>query len=299
MPIQPYLELIRIHKPAGGALFLWPMVWGVAMAAYANKTPIDVVLVLLAKAVVGAFIIRGAACTVNDIFDRDFDAAVERTRNRPLASGRVSVLSATIFLLVQYIAGGLFFATYQSSLVFWVSMVEMIPLMAIYPLIKRVSYWPQAWLAISVNVLFAQSWFQIDDTFPQYPRVINIMIAGTCCWTMMYDTVYGCQDRKDDIQVGIWSTSLFFGKYVWEAAATFNVGFVVALFWAGVTNNHGLPYYVLSVAGAAVQLMYQLSILDVDSTESCWENFKNNAFYLGPLIFSGIMLDYARVNLSV
>ncbi|TCD67181.1 hypothetical protein EIP91_000407 [Steccherinum ochraceum] len=292
MSVQPYLELIRIHKPAGGALFLWPMVWGVAMAAYANKTPFDVVLILLLKTVVGAFVIRGAACTVNDIFDRDFDAAVERTKNRPMASGRVSVLAATLYLFAQYALGALFFATYKSNLVFWISMIEMVPLLAIYPLIKRVSYWPQAWLAISVNIGFAQSWFQIDATFPGYSNVINLMVAGTCCWTMMYDTVYGCQDRKDDLQVGIWSTSLFFGKRVWEAAAAFDVAFVVFLYFAGVANHHGLPYFILSVGGAALQLMYQLSILDVDSTESCWDNFKNNAFYLGPLIFSGIMIDY-------
>lgn len=84
------------------------------------------------------------------------------------------------------------------------------------------------------------------------------------------DTVYGCQDRQDDLQVGIWSTSLFFGKRVWEAALIFDVGFVAFLYLAGVANNHGLPYYILSVGGATLQLVYQLSILDVDCSESCW-----------------------------
>ncbi|KAH8079058.1 UbiA prenyltransferase [Cristinia sonorae] len=316
MSVEPYLELIRLRKPAGFALFLWPSVWGIGMAAYANKTPLDVVFVLLLKAVAGAFIIRGAACTVNDIFDRDFDAAVERTRNRPLASGRVSVPAATIYLFIQYAAGVAFFTTYNDPLVFWVSVVDLIPLLAIYPLIKRVSYWPQAWLAISMNILFAQSWFQIDNTFPGYSNVVYLMTLGGCLyvclspiysasrradeiwdgqsnsWTLMYDTVYGCQDRKDDVEVGIYSTSLLFGKWVWEITAALDVAIVVCLALAGMSNGHGLPYFVVSVGGAAVQMMYQLNVLDVDSPESCWDNFKQNAFYLGPLILVGIMMDY-------
>ncbi|KAI5119661.1 hypothetical protein M0805_007752 [Coniferiporia weirii] len=292
--IRPYAELTRIHKPAGGLLFFWPMVWGLAMVAYAKKVPFDELAILLLKTVFGAFILRSSACTVNDIFDRNFDAAVERTKSRPVACGKVSVFSATAFLVFQFVLGAVFFATYN-SLVFWTSMIEMIPLLSIYPLIKRFSYWPQAWLGIAVNIGFALSWFQLDPAFPNIPNVIGLMIAGMWCWTMMYDTVYGCQDRKDDIKVGIWSTSLFFGDHVWAAAAFFDAGFVLFLYYAGVANGHGTPYFAICVFGTAVQLIYQLAILDVNSTKSCWENFKNNAFYLGPLIFAGIMADYTRV----
>ncbi|THH07848.1 hypothetical protein EW145_g3107 [Phellinidium pouzarii] len=270
--------------PAGGLLFFWPMVWGLAMAAYSKKLPFNELATLLLKTVFGAFIMRSSACTVNDIFDRKFDAAVERTKNRPVASGQVSVFSATLFLFFQFFIGALFFSTYN-SLVFWISLIEMIPLLSIYPLIKRFSYWPQAWLGISVNLGFAQSWFQIDASISHSFDVIGLMIAGTWCWTMMYDTVYGCQDRRDDIKVGIWSSSLFFGDHVWTAAACFDVGFVIFLYYAGVANGHGFPYFAICNQPQAVGLFGSQST----------ENFKNNAFYLGPLIFSGIMADYVRV----
>ncbi|EJC99728.1 UbiA prenyltransferase [Fomitiporia mediterranea MF3/22] len=288
--IRPYLELMRIHKPAGGLLFFWPMIWGLGMASYTSRTPFVEILPLLLKTVFGAFIIRSPACTVNDIFDRKFDAAVERTKGRPMASGRVSVFSATVFLLLQYLIGVLFFSTLRI-----IQFLNFFLRFIIYPLIKRVSYWPQAWLAIGVNVGFIQSWYQIDNDLEKLPSAIWLMFTGMFCWTMMYDTVYGCQDRKDDIKVGVWSTSLFFGDYVWYAAAIFDAAFVLCLYYAGVANGHGTPYFVVSVGGTAVQLLYQLMILDVDSTQSCWENFKNNAFILGPLVFAGIMADYARV----
>ncbi|PAV19346.1 prenyltransferase [Pyrrhoderma noxium] len=294
MSSRPYLELMRVHKPAGGLLFFWPMVWGLAMAAYANKTPFPLLITLLVKTVFGAFILRSSACTINDIFDRDFDRAVERTKTRPIASGAVSVPAASIFLILQYVVGAWFFSTYN-NLVFWISMIEMIPMLSIYPLVKRISYWPQAWLALSVNIGFAQSWFQIDDTYPNYSRAITLMVIATSFWTVMYDTVYGCQDRKDDIKIGIWSTALLFGNHVKTAAALCDIAFVVFLYLAGKANGHGLPFYVICVGGSVIQFIYQLLILDIDSTQSCWENFKNNAFYLGPLIFSGILVDYARV----
>jgi len=294
MSILSHLELSRFHTP-GGLLTVWPIAWGIGMAAYANSTPFNVVAMLLLKSLPGAFLMHAGMCVVNDIFDRKFDAAVERTKTRPIPSGRVSVFSATVYLFVQYAVVALYYATYGNSSVFWTAMIETVPMGIVYPLVKRVSYWPQAWLGIMLHIGFAQGWYQIDSTLPNY-HAIGCVIVGATCWTISYDTVYGCQDKKDDLQVGVWSTAILFGKHVREIVSLFNVGIITFLYYAGLANNHGWRYFGISVGGTALLLTYQLATLDVESGKSCSNFFKSNAFYVGPLVLSGILLDYARLQ---
>ncbi|KAG5651463.1 hypothetical protein H0H81_008548, partial [Sphagnurus paluster] len=152
--VRPYMELIRLEKPTGTILFFWPFVWGLTMAAFATGLPLRHYFPYVAKCFVGAFLLRSSACTINDIFDRKMDAGVERTKNRPLASGRVSVLAATIYLLCQYLFGILFFYMTVEGLALWVALFQLLPLFAIYPLLKRITYWPQAWLGFAMNFGF-------------------------------------------------------------------------------------------------------------------------------------------------
>ncbi|EJC99745.1 UbiA prenyltransferase [Fomitiporia mediterranea MF3/22] len=276
--IRPYLELMRVHKPAGWLFFLWPFAWGLTMAAYSTRLAYQDYAVLLAKSLFGSFIMRTSACTVNDIFDRDFDASVERCKSRPLPSGRISVSAAWVFFFLQVAVGLWFFAGYTDQ-AFVASVVQMLPLLCIYPLMKRITYWPQAWLGIAINFGFIVSWLSVKGAGSPTSPVNTYMLIGLWCWSMVYDTIYGCQDRKDDLKAGVWSTAVLFGRFVLPAVVLFAVGFVVALLAAGLANNQGPPFFA-GVLGAATYLAWQLYIVDVDSPPSCW------------MIYAGMVLDY-------
>ncbi|TCD68565.1 hypothetical protein EIP91_010490 [Steccherinum ochraceum] len=177
MSIKPYLELMRIDKP-GWQLVLWPMAWGLGMAAYSHNTPFDQVKTLSIKAIVSANLIHWSCCTINDIFDRDLDAAVERTKTRPIPSGRVTVLFAFTFVLVQYVVGTMILrAMYPSKTVLGLVMIEFIPAFFIYPLVKRVSHWPQAWLAFALNIgHHGGCWFII--ALVAFHLLVELIIKG-------------------------------------------------------------------------------------------------------------------------
>jgi len=260
------------------------------MAAYSHRIPLQEYTELLLKSVFGAFIMRTSACTVNDIFDREFDASVERTKNRPLASGRISVFAATLFLILQYIVG-IFILSEFTENAFYVCIVQMIPMLAAYPLMKRITHWPQAWLGLAINFGFVSSWLAVSG--PQFPPyIVACMMLALWCWTMVYDTIYGCQDRKDDVKIGVRSTAVFFGDAVVPATIFFAVVFVTALYIAGRLNGNGLSYFILSVGGPATLLFLEFICLDVDSSSSCWGFFVRNAYILGPIVYSGMAIDY-------
>ncbi|KAF8965820.1 UbiA prenyltransferase family-domain-containing protein [Flammula alnicola] len=206
--LRPYLELIRLEKPTGTVLMFWPFAWGLTMAAFRIQLSLRIYTIELLKCLMGAFILRSSACTVNDILDRKMDAGVERTRNRPLPSGRVSVLNATIFLFAQYAIGVLFFCFAVQGLALWVALFQLLPLFAIYPLLKRYTYWPQAWLGIAMNFGFITAW--ITSTGVLDTPLLASSVTGCWCWTMLYDTIYACQDIQDDVKTGVRSTAILF-----------------------------------------------------------------------------------------
>lgn len=288
--LGPYAELMRIHKPAGFFLFLWPPVWGLTMAAYSHNVPVHEYTELLLKSAFGAFIMRSSACTVNDIFDRELDASVERTRNRPLASGRISVFAATVFLFLQYAVGIAFFSTFNQQ-AFNVNMVQMLPMLAAYPLMKRITFWPQAWLGLAINVGFISSWLAIYGQQGSLYLVSSMMVT-LWCWTMVYDTIYGCQDRKDDVKIGVRSTAILFGEAVVPATICFAIIFIASLYYAGTLNGNGLPYNAISVGGSAVFLLWKFVFLNVESSPSCWNFFVSNAYFLGAVVYAGMAIDY-------
>ncbi|KLO13133.1 UbiA prenyltransferase [Schizopora paradoxa] len=294
MPIQPYLELARIHKPAGFFLVLWPPFWGLTMAAFSTKMAVTDYLILLLKSFLAAFIIRSSACTVNDIFDRNFDGLVARTKNRPLASGRVTLSKAIYFLLLQYAVGVSIFATFNKA-AFYSNMIQMIPLSCSYPLFKRITNWPQAWLGLAINFGFVTSWTAVHGTSPTHFNFVVLMSLALWCWTMAYDTAYACLDRKDDAKIGLHSTALLFGQNVVPAISCLAIGFVSLLCISGFLNNHGAPYYALSVGGPSLFFLIKLVNLDVESFESCWDFFIQNAYFLGSIIFVGLLFDYLRL----
>ncbi|KAJ7766177.1 4-hydroxybenzoate polyprenyl transferase [Mycena metata] len=286
---RPYLELIRLEKPTGTILMFWPFAWGLTMAAFSVGLPLGSYFINLGKALAGAFLLRSSACTINDIFDREMDAGVERTRSRPLPSGRVSVLAATLYLITQYALGVTFFYFTECGLALWVALFQLIPLFAIYPLLKRVTHWPQAWLGFAMNFGFITAWISVARTV-DYPILCGAM-ASCWCWTMLYDTIYACQDIRDDVKMGVKSTALLFGTWIRPLLVACGLTFVAMLAAVGLLNGQGTPYFVLSVGGTVLHLMWQFLTVDLDVPKSCWANFNRNG-QLGWIVWSGLMLDY-------
>ncbi|KAJ7616478.1 4-hydroxybenzoate polyprenyl transferase [Roridomyces roridus] len=286
---RPYLELIRVQKPTGTVLMFWPFAWGLTMAAHATLLDPRLYALNLAKMLLGAFLVRSSACTVNDIFDCEMDAGVERTKNRPLPSGRISVTAATLFLVAQYIVAVGFFYLTEHDLAFWVALFQLLPLFVIYPLLKRVTHWPQAWLGFAMNFGLITAWISICESV-DYP-VLSVGMASCWCWTMLYDTIYACQDIEDDLKMGVRSTAILFGTWIRLLLVCCGVAFVSTLAGAGYLNAQGPAFFLISVGGTAIHLVWQYYTVDLEVPTSCWTNFKRNG-HLGWLVWGGLVLDY-------
>ncbi|KDQ56521.1 hypothetical protein JAAARDRAFT_294251 [Jaapia argillacea MUCL 33604] len=292
-----YLELIRLDKPTGTILMFWPFAWGLTFAAYhlarTSPTPSPLSLAvyfrMLGQSFVSAFLIRSSACTVNDIFDRKVDAGVERTKNRPMPSGRVSVLGASIYLAIQYILSVVWFRLTLDNVAFCAALIQLLPLFCIYPLLKRFTHWPQAWLGFAMNFGLVISWTQLTG-YVDY-RLMGTLMAGAWCWTMLYDTIYACQDLPDDIKTGVKSTAILFGSWIRPLLQLIGSTFVIMFGIAGILNGQTWIYGVVAVGGTALHVVWQFWTVDLNVAESCWTNFKRNG-HLGWIIWAGLMLDY-------
>lgn len=270
-----YVELMRLEKPAGFLLLMWPCWWGVFLSAGSiNNLFNPKILVFLFLFLIGAIIVRGAGCIVNDIADRKIDAQVERTKNRPLASGVLQVWQAILFLILL-LSGGLYIflelnlkAEIAAILAFFVAVI--------YPFTKRFFVMPQLVLGICFNsgVLIATEHFtnQISSS------AIYIYIAGIC-WTLAYDTIYANQDKPDDIKAGINSSALFFGSKNKMITGVFFaltlVFFIIALPLK--------PLVILALTILALDFLWQMQQLDVNNAQKCLSLFKHNAFISGGL----------------
>ncbi|KAF9434933.1 Para-hydroxybenzoate--polyprenyltransferase, mitochondrial precursor (PHB:polyprenyltransferase) [Entomortierella beljakovae] len=276
--IQPYLYLTRIDKP---------IAWGITMASYGANLPLTSTLYTIGLFGTGAIIMRGAGCTINDLWDRDIDNKVERTKVRPLASGAVSPIQAIGFLGLQ-LGAGLAVLT-QLNLYSIILGASSLSLVVTYPAMKRITYWPQVVLGLAFNwgallgssaMLGAANW----------PVALPLYASGVC-WTLVYDTIYAHQDKKDDVKIGVKSTALRFGERTPEYLAAFSTGMVSMLALAGYMNDQGPLFYALSVGGAAAHLAWQLKSVDYENPKDCWSKFASNK-WAGALIFSGVAGDY-------
>ncbi|KAF9586221.1 Para-hydroxybenzoate--polyprenyltransferase, mitochondrial precursor (PHB:polyprenyltransferase) [Lunasporangiospora selenospora] len=285
--IQPYLYLTRIDKPIGTWLLFWPCAWGITMASYGAHLPLSSTLYMIGLFGTGAVIMRGAGCTINDLWDRNIDKKVERTKVRPLASGAVSPAQAVTFLGLQLSAG---LAVLTQLNVYSILLgASSLSLVVTYPAMKRITYWPQVVLGLAFNwgallgssaMLGATNW---EVALPLY--------ASGVCWTLVYDTIYAHQDKRDDVKVGVKSTALRFGEKTPEFLAAFSTGMVSMLALAGYMNDQGPLFYALSVGGAAAHLAWQLRTVDYEKPADCWSKFASNK-WTGALVFSGIAGDY-------
>ncbi|KAI0247027.1 4-hydroxybenzoate polyprenyl transferase [Lactifluus subvellereus] len=285
-----WVELSRIHKFAGSMLMFWPFAWGMTLAARPLSLPLQEYAFHLAHGLVGATLLHGtsAGCVWNDILDRDFDKQVARTKRRPIADGRVSVPGALVFLAIHLVVlVGLLWPC--NALAWNLGLVTVFPLAGIYPLMKRVTYWPQAWLGVAMNTIALVAWSALHADVA--PASVALFV-GCWSWTLYYDTIYALQDKRDDVQAGVKSTAILFGEYVKAILALFAGLLVACLTTAGVLNGQGVPYFALTVGGTASYLIVQLLKLDVDDPKSCFKAFESNGFTLGGIVWGGLFVDY-------
>ncbi|KAJ7507388.1 4-hydroxybenzoate polyprenyl transferase [Mycena galericulata] len=286
--LEPWINLTRVSRFAGTMLVFWPYAWGLTMTARTANVPVPHFFYLLLCGFIGASLSHSAGCVWNDILDRNFDRLVERTKGRPIASGKISVPAAVAFLW-GHLGIMLYMVRNVNDLAWKIALVTMFPLAGLYPLMKRITYWPQAWLGISMNAGVLMAWAFITGSIP--PGAFALF-GGTWAWTIWYDTIYACQDKKDDVKAGVKSTALLFGNSIKLVLAIFVSIMRGGLILAGILNDHQLPYFMISVGGGSFYLAVQLYAVNTDSPKSCWAAFHRNGFNLGGLIWSGFLADY-------
>ncbi|MBM3565875.1 MAG: 4-hydroxybenzoate octaprenyltransferase, partial [Alphaproteobacteria bacterium] len=262
---RPYLRLMRLDRPIGTWLLLFPCWWSVALAA--QGTPEAQLLILFAA---GAIIMRGAGCVMNDIADRGFDTRVARTRTRPLASGEIGVRQALLFL-AALLAGGFLVLVQFNAFAILVGAASLV-LVAAYPFAKRVTYWPQAVLGLTFNWGALLGWAAVRGELAA--PALALYIAGIF-WTLGYDTIYAHQDKEDDLIAGVKSTALKLGDKTRPWLVVFYVLFLALLALAGILAGTGAPFF-LALAAVAVHLFWQVRSVDLASPTSCLDVFKSN-----------------------
>lgn len=270
--VQPYLRLMRLDRPIGTWLLYWPCVFGLVLGAAADSRPFgtwkDIFYVILLG--IGSIVMRGAGCAFNDIVDRDFDAAVARTRGRPIPSGAVSVKQAVVFTLGLCLIGLIILLVLNRMAI--ILGVASLLLVAAYPFMKRITWWPQAWLGLTFN------WGAIMGYAAQTGTVDTgdlFLYAGLFFWTLGYDTIYAHQDKDDDALIGVKSTARLLGTRTREWVLGFYAAAFTLILAAGFTLHTGWPFVFLMLA-AAGHMMWQVRELAIDDSAKCLKLFRAN-----------------------
>ena len=278
---RPLLKLARLDRPIGTWLLLWPCWWSVALAAAAvGELPPAYLLALFA---VGAIAMRGAGCTYNDIVDREIDSKVARTAERPLASGAVTLGQGWALLVGLCLIG--LAVLLQLGLTAILTGLAALALVAAYPFMKRITYWPQAWLGLTFNWGALVGWASVTGGL-DWPALL--LYAGGIGWTLGYDTIYAHQDKDDDALIGVKSAALRLGSATRPALVVF---FLAALgCWAGAGALAAVhPAFLIGLGGVALHFGWQILTSDFNDPDDCLSKFKSNRF-VGLLLFGGLLL---------
>ena len=280
---RPYLRLSRLDRPIGSWLLLMPCWWSAALAAGVTND-IGQLPLIIALFFIGAFAMRGAGCTWNDITDRDLDALVERTRSRPIPAGQVSVPQAAMWLVVQALIGLAVLLQFNRFAV--MTGIASLIIVAVYPFMKRITWWPQVVLGLAFSwgalMGFAVTQERIDAT-------ALALYAGSIAWVIGYDTIYAHQDAEDDALIGIKSTALLFGARTKPALMVFYATAVALIGVALALAGAGFPAWI-GLAAFAAHLVWQIRRLEISDPALCLRIFKSNRD-AGLLLFAGLLAD--------
>ena len=280
--LREYALLMRLHRPIGTLLLLWPVLWALWIAA--GGFPDAAVLVVFAA---GVLLMRSAGCVINDYADRDFDPHVARTRERPLAAGRVSTREALVLAAVLAASAFLLVLT-MNRLTILMSFIGA-ALAVSYPFTKRYTHLPQFYLGAAFGWGVPMAFAAQTGTVPAEGW---ILFAATLCWAVAYDTAYAMVDREDDLRIGVKSTAILFGRADRLMIALFHALTVGLLAWAGARTGLGVPYY-MGLAVAATLAVYQQWLMRGRDRDACFRAFLNNNWF-GIAVFAGVVVAYVN-----
>ena len=278
-----FIAITRLDKPIGYMLLFWPCLWGLTIA-YNFENNLNKYFFYLVLFFLGSLFMRSAGCIVNDIFDRDFDKKVERTKNRPLASGKISIFLASIFALVLCLLALIVLINFNFLTI--ILAIASMPFAFSYPLMKRFTYWPQLFLGITFNYGLLLAWISIHESISLAPILLYL---GAIFWTLGYDTIYGYQDIKDDEIIGVKSTSIKFKDNPKKILYLFYIMTFLSLVGLGYLMEFSYIYFIFLVVPLLHFFVYQLGRLDIKSSSSCLKLFKSNNF-LGLIIFLNLLI---------
>ena len=279
LALRPYCRLARLDRPIGSWLLLFPGWWSIALAVPEGGGPSLRLLLLFA---IGAVVMRGAGCTVNDIVDRDFDRRVTRTAGRPIASGAITLPRAFLFLALQLLIG-LVILLQLTPLAIALGVASLV-LIAAYPFMKRITYWPQAFLGLTFNGGALLGYAAATGRLDWAPI---LLYAAGMAWTLVYDTIYAHQDKEDDALIGVRSTALKVGaasrRWLWLFAAIMLLLLGATILAAGLSSIAWLGF-----VGVAAHLAWQVAAVDFDDPADCLAKFRASR-WLGWILFIAIL----------
>ena len=277
-PVRPFASLIRLDRPIGAWLLFWPGAWSVALAGMGGGPLNGRGWALVAWLAFGAWAMRSAGCVYNDIVDRELDARVERTRLRPLASGRVSLAGAWALLAAMSLIGLVVLLQLERTAQI-VALASLAPVAA-YPFMKRITWWPQAWLGLVFSWAALVGWPAITGRL-EAPALL--LYAGSIPWVIGYDTIYALQDKEDDALVGVKSSARALGRHA-RLGIALCYGLALVLWGFAINSVRYEPFALLALAPLALHLAWQVVTLDADDGASALARFRSNRF-AGLLMF--------------
>ncbi len=287
---RPYLRLARLDRPIGVWLLLLPCWWAVGLAEVAQERPYPSPWLLILFAI-GAAVMRASGCAYNDYIDRDYDAQIARTASRPIPSGQVAPAEALAFAIVCALAGFIVLIQFNA---FTIQLgIASLLLVAVYPFLKRYTYWPQIALGLAFNWGALVGWSAVTGSLA-LPAIL--LYCGSVLWTIGYDTIYAHQDKEDDLMVGLKSTAIRFGDDTMTWVGGLYAGAVALWLAAGFLAGTHLIYFT-AVVLASLQMAWQVMTLDINDPPNCLRRFRSNRD-VGIVIFLGLVADMALSRLA-
>ena len=278
-----FIELTRLKKPIGYMLLFWPCAWGLTLI-YDFNNDLRNYFFYLSLFLLGSILMRSAGCIVNDILDKEFDKKVTRTKNRPLASGKISWQLAFVYALILCFCALLVLLNFNLFTILLA--LGSMPLAFTYPLMKRYTYWPQLFLGITFNYGLVLGWTSISEEINLIPIIFYF---GAIFWTLGYDTIYGYQDIKDDEIIGLKSTSI---KFKGKAKLFLLICYIIlisSLILGGYLMNFNFIYFLFLLVPLTHLFIYQIRLFEKDNPSICFRLFKSNNFF-GLIILINILI---------
>ena len=280
--LKLFIQLTRLNKPIGYMLLFWPCLWGLTIA-YDFTSNLNIFFFYLVLFFLGSILMRSAGCVVNDIVDRNYDKKVLRTKNRPIASGRISIMLAFFYVSFLCLLALVILLQFNKLTIYFA--LASMPLAFTYPYMKRLTYWPQLFLGITFNYGLLLGWISVQENLTLEPIIFYV---GAIFWTLGYDTIYGYQDIKDDEIIGVKSTSIKFKNNPKKFLSLCYVITFISLISIGVLMSFNNSYF-LFLTLPAIHLFLQIKALNIKDQNICLKIFKSNNI-LGLIIFTNLLI---------